>query len=138
MDIRIIKTRTHHPVPSVKIKKLIGLILKKETSKPLESLSIVFLGDTDMRRINKQFLRHDFVTDVIAFNLSTAKTIEGEIYIGLDKAAAQAKEYGVTTANEILRLAAHGFLHILGYEDDSATKKKRMLELGDHYISLLK
>lgn len=138
MAIRIIKTQTHHPVPSVKIKKLIELILKKETSKSLESLSIVFLSNTDMRRINKQFLRHDFVTDVIAFNLSTGKTIEGEIYIGLDKAAAQAKEYGVTMANEILRLAAHGFLHILGYEDDSALKKKRMLVLGDHYISLLK
>jgi len=56
----------------------------------------------------------------------------------LDKAVLQAKEYGVTLSNEILRLAAHGFLHILGYDDDTVRKRNRMLKLGDYYISLLK
>lgn len=138
MAIHIVTTQKKHTIPSAEIEKLILLISKSEKGKPLESLSIVFLGNAAMRRINKRYLGHDYTTDVISFNLSTNKSIEGEIYIGLGKAFTQAKEYGVSLSNEILRLAAHGFLHILGYDDNSAKKRNRMLELGDHYISLLK
>lgn len=138
MAIHITTTQQKYPIPSLKIKKLIRLISKTESKKELESLSIIFLGNTAMKRMNRNFLNHDYVTDVLSFDLSSAETIDGEIYIGIDKAAAQAREYRVSLTNEILRLTAHGFLHILGYDDDTDNKRTRMLELGDHFILMLK
>lgn len=138
MAIQIIASQKKHSIPSIKIKKLIRLISRAEDGKLPNSLSIVFLNNTAMRHINKRFLKHDYATDVISFDLSSKQSLEGEIYIGLDKAVVQAQEYNVSLSNEILRLVAHGFLHILGHTDDTIRKKNKMLKLGDFYISLLK
>lgn len=138
MPIQIIHARKKHPVPSAKIRKLIQIISKAESKKKLGSLTIVFLGNAAMRRLNKKFLDHDYPTDVISFDLTTGRDIEGEVYIGLDKASAQAKEYAVPFGNEILRLAAHGFLHILGYDDNTKKNRAAMLKRGDRYIAQLK
>ena len=138
MAIEITADQNHYPIPASAIKKLINLISKTEAGRLPTSLSIVFLNNAAMRRVNKRFLKHDYPTDVISFDLSSENSIEGEIYIGLDQAAEQAQEYGVTLSNEILRLSAHGFLHILGYDDNTVRKKNHMLKLGDDYISLLK
>ncbi len=138
MPIRIIHPHKKRPVPSAKIKRLIEIISKGESKKKLGAVSFVFLDNAAMRKMNKEFLNHDYPTDVISFDLSTGRDIEGEVYIGIDQAAAQAKEYGVPFSNEILRLAAHGFLHILGYDDHTPEKRFTMLKLGDDYIAQLK
>ncbi|MBL7996148.1 rRNA maturation RNase YbeY [bacterium] len=138
MAIQIIAPQKKHAIPSVKIKELIRLISQAEKGMLPNNLSIVFLGNAAMRGINKRFLKHDYSTDVISFDLSSEKSLEGEIYIGWDRAVVQAQEYNVSLSNEILRLTAHGFLHILGHTDDTIRKKNKMLELGDFYISQLK
>ncbi|KAB2878863.1 rRNA maturation RNase YbeY [bacterium] len=138
MSIQIFASQKKHSIPTIKIKKLIRLISRAENGKLPNSLSIVFLSNAAMRRINKRFLKHDYATDVISFNLSSERSLEGEIYIGLDKAVTQAREFNVPLSNEILRLAAHGFLHILGHTDDTIRKKNKMLKLGDFYILQLK
>ena len=92
-----------------------------------------------MRRINRQFLRHDYVTDVISFPLGAGDEpgAQGEIYVNLDRARRQAHEYGVTFAGETRRLLIHGMLHLLGYKDGTANQKARMSRREDLILSRL-
>ncbi|MFN3269689.1 MAG: rRNA maturation RNase YbeY, partial [Candidatus Kapaibacteriota bacterium] len=76
----------------------------------------------------------DYITDVISFNLSEGKDLLGEVYICLQQAERQATEYNVSLENELLRLAIHGVLHILGFEDDTFDKKSEMHKLEDMFL----
>jgi rRNA maturation RNase YbeY len=88
--------------------------------------------------MNREFLKHDYVTDVIAFPLGEDGGVEGEIYINLDAARKQAREYGVTYTQESRRLLIHGALHLLGYDDTTIRRKKKMSEREDMYLELMK
>ena len=80
-------------------------------------VSVTFLADPDMRVLNDRFLGHDWSTDVLSFPLhdSTGPPL-GDVYIGVDRARAQAREAGISLDEEIVRLAVHGTLHVLGHE----------------------
>ena len=98
-------------------------------------ISIIFVDDDKILELNKSFLNHDFVTDVITFPLEESGIIEGEIYISVDTARRQAEEYGVSLTNELQRLAVHGVLHLVGYDDDTDEKRDKMHVLEDKYIN---
>ncbi len=100
------------------------------------TVSIVFLDDTAMRRLNKKFLGHDYTTDVITFALDE-DTVDGELYIGAQTAKRQAGEYGVSTENEIVRLAIHGLLHLLGFDDATPALRQRMHEEENRILTML-
>ncbi len=117
---------------------------KRETFRAVQSVlryesvrscqvSVVFVGSRFIRGINRRFLRHDYVTDVIAFPLGDGNRtpVEGELYINLDRAKSQAREYGVTFTEETRRLIIHGTLHVLGYEDSPARRKAEMTRRED-------
>ncbi len=100
-------------------------------------INIIYVDDKKIKDLNTKYLNHNWTTDVIAFNLSeNEKLLEGEIYISVDTARTQAKEFGVSLTNEILRLAVHGTLHLLGYTDETSNKKDLMHSLEDKYIKL--
>jgi len=100
-------------------------------------ITVVFVDDRTSRRLNRRYLAHDRPTDVIAFPLGEEPNLEGEIYVNLDKARRQARTYHVTTANEIARLIIHGTLHLLGYDDRTRLKARRMKAREDALVSLL-
>ena len=78
-------------------------------------VSLTLLDDKGIRELNRQYLKHDCVTDVIAFNLSDeGGPLSGDVYIGFEQAARQASELGISTDDELARLAIHGVLHVLG------------------------
>ena len=79
--------------------------------------------------------RYDYPTDIITFPLED-EVLDGELYISLDTAARQAKEYGVSLTNELMRLVAHGTLHLVGYDDATDQQRKEMSRLEDNYIQL--
>jgi probable rRNA maturation factor len=99
------------------------------------ALSIVFVGSRFIRSINRKYLAHDAVTDVIAFSLGERREAQGEIYVNLDRAATQARQYGVSAANETRRLIIHGLLHLLGYDDRTAHQKRTMSIREDRYLA---
>ncbi len=103
-------------------------------------LKVVFTGDTVMRRLNRTWLKHRSTTDVLSFPLESGrgKPIEGEIYINLDQARRQAREFGVTDRNEIARLLIHGSLHLLGYDDATPALRRTMAGREDEYLGRLK
>ena len=101
-------------------------------------LDVIFVDDVRIQELNKQFLGRDRPTDVIAFDLSDSpEKLEGEIYVSVDTAQRQAHEYGVTFWNELCRLAVHGVLHLLGFDDATDAQKRRMTEQEDRILGVL-
>jgi rRNA maturation RNase YbeY len=89
-------------------------------------ISIVGVNNRRCKRLNRTFLGHDYVTDVISFPLEDVPRLEGEIYINLDRARVQAGEYNVSTRDELARLAIHGTLHLTGCDDRTHAQAVRM------------
>jgi rRNA maturation RNase YbeY len=100
-------------------------------------ISVVFLGSNAMRHINRQFLRHDSVTDVISFPLEDGVGVDAELYVNLDRARTQARMYDVSFSNEVKRLLIHGTLHLCGYTDRTVVQQTLMKQREDYYLSLL-
>ncbi len=131
---------TNHPhlrFPGGDVIRALNVIYEEE-GKELSSLAIVFTYDRFIRKINFEFLKHDYSTDVIAFPLGEEGGVEGEIYVNLDAAKRQAREYDVTYTGEVRRLLIHGVLHLLGYSDTSERKKKMMRKREDMYLEKMK
>lgn len=102
------------------------------------SLSVVFVSDEEMLDLNRSFLKHDYYTDILTFDLGSSilNVISGEIYISLPRAQENAELFNVTLENELHRLLIHGILHLCGYSDDTKESKKQMSLKEDHYLSL--
>ena len=91
------------------------------TAEPFEAGSIEavmkqFLDDEGIRELNRAYLGKDSITDVLAFSLGDEGVVLGDVYVGVPQARRQAQEYGVPVAEELLRLAIHGTLHVLGHK----------------------
>ena len=137
--IRIFNVHPKHRVNNRALVNLSRKVFKGEETTQAEC-NIVVLDDKRMIAMNGGYLNHWYVTDVLAFPLheSTEQGIEGEVYVNVDQARRQAREYGVTLKNELARLVIHGVLHIIGYRDSTKIQKARMSRLEDKYLTLLK
>ena len=108
----------------------------KEEGKAISSLIFIFCDDEFLLQINKEYLRHNSYTDIITFDLSEDKSLDGEIYISLERVRENAKTYETGIANEIHRVMIHGVLHLLGYNDKTPSQKRKMKEKEDYFLSL--
>jgi probable rRNA maturation factor len=104
------------PVSPERIEAVVRWALRHEAVKTAE-LSVVLLDDAEIARMNRQYLKHEGPTDVISFTLHhRGDPPLGDVYVGVEQAVRQAAELGVSPAEEVLRLAVHGTLHVLGYD----------------------
>jgi probable rRNA maturation factor len=111
------------------------LSLKSEFNLTIESLSISFINSEELRDINKEYLNHDYETDVITFNYSRKiKVIDGEILISFEEAKRNAKKFKVTYGKELSRLVIHGMLHLLNFDDNNKENKKIMKRMENKLI----
>jgi rRNA maturation RNase YbeY len=109
--------------------------LKKEFNLAVSSLSISFINSEELRDINKEYLNHDYETDVITFNYSKKfKVIDGEILISFEEAKRNAKKFNVTYGKELSRLVIHGMLHLLNFDDNNKENKKIMKRMENKLI----
>lgn len=108
-------------------------VLRKEGS-GYRWVNVIFVDDAKSRRLNRTYLVHDYPTDVLAFRLDKGDKLEGELYVNLDRASVQAREYGVTFKNEVARLVIHGLLHLIGYRDNTSRSRMRMKKKEDGYL----
>ncbi|MGD0583144.1 MAG: rRNA maturation RNase YbeY [Bacteroidales bacterium] len=108
-----------------KIKKLIDKVIAEE-GKFSGDLNFIIAGDEYIRKINRQFLNHDWYTDVISFKYDEEEGTNGEIYISVESVKSNALNYKVSYNIEMLRIIIHGVLHICGYDDNSERKKDLM------------
>lgn len=114
------------------IEKVIG-----KYTKPSGNLSFIFVSDARILEINKEFLKHNYYTDVIAFNFGEAREIEAEIYISVDTVKSNANNYKVSLKSEMLRVMIHGTLHICGFNDATKEERTKMHDLEDYWIEKL-
>ena len=116
------------------LKTFIESIFKKEKRK-LSSIIYVFCSDKRLLEINRQFLNHDFYTDIITFDLSGPGSIEAEIYISVDRVKGNAKNIGTSFKSELRRVIFHGVLHLCGYRDKTKAEKTEMRKKEEFYLS---
>jgi rRNA maturation RNase YbeY len=113
--------------------------LKKELEFDISDIEINFVNSKEIMRINKEYLNQNYSTDIITFNYSESqKLLNGEIYISIEDAASNAKKYRVKIKEEIMRLIIHGFLHLLGYDDQSQKDKIVMKKLENQLLNKYK
>lgn len=117
MSVRVyLSAPRGHPVPNELLEHAVRAALESEGVREGE-MSITFLEDEAIRAMNERWLRHDWVPDVLSFALhGTGEAPVGDIYVGVEQAARQAEEHGVSLDEELVRLAIHGTLHVLGYD----------------------
>lgn len=98
-------------------------------------VSVAIVDDAQIHRINRQFLDHDYPTDVLSFPLGESEgRLEGEIVISADTAAANAAELGCRPHEELLLYAVHGALHLVGYRDKTDEEVARMRAAEGEYV----
>jgi probable rRNA maturation factor len=117
-----------------KIKKLITKVISEE-GKFSGDLNFIITGDEYIRKINRQFLNHDWYTDVISFNYNVNEGTNAEIYISRDTVKKNALNYNISYKAEMLRVIIHGLLHLCSYDDDSEEKKEFMHLREDYWIN---
>ena len=123
-------------LPKTKLKSFIKELFIQE-GKILHELGYVFCSDEYLLQINQQFLQHDYYTDIITFDISDTKScVKGEIYISVDMVKDNARQLGLPTANELLRVIFHGALHLAGYKDKTKAQQKEMRNKEDYYITM--
>lgn len=103
----------------------------------LEEINYVFCDDEYLHKLNVEFLKHDTLTDIISFDYSVGKIIQGDIFISVERVVENAKEFRVSLEEELQRVIIHGVLHYCGYKDKSDEDAKVMREKENHYLSQL-
>lgn len=97
-------------------------------------VTVVFVDSPYSKRINKRYLGHDYATDVISFRLENRPVLDGEVYVNLDRAQKQAREYSVTFSNEVARLVIHGTLHLADFDHSAPRMAARMKAEEDRHV----
>jgi len=109
-----------------RLHRVMAHVLRRQGAPAHAQVTLVLVSDRAIRSLNRRFLRRDRTTDVLAFP-GEDRAFLGEVVISVDRARAQAKEAGHDPAAEIALLAAHGVLHLLGYDDRTAAQRARMM-----------
>jgi len=122
---------------SKKVLNIIEKVIRREKKIPGDLIFIIS-NNKEVRKINKEFLNHNYNTDVIAFGYSERNTLNGEIYISYGKVKENANNYKVSCREELVRVMIHGTLHLCGYDDNTEEKRKLMMEKGEKWILMLK
>ncbi|RDC65673.1 rRNA maturation RNase YbeY [Adhaeribacter pallidiroseus] len=103
----------------------------------LENLTFIFCYDDYLLDINKSYLNHDTLTDIITFdNSDEEQTIEGDIFISIDRVKENAINFNVLLLEELHRVIIHGVLHLIGYDDKTESNKTEMRQKEDYWLSL--
>jgi rRNA maturation RNase YbeY len=120
---------------ALKFKKFIAQLIEAE-NKELNSIDYIFCSDEYLLEINKEFLQHDFLTDIITFDLSVDASISSEIYVSIDRVRENAKLFNTSLNRELYRVMIHGALHLLGYKDKTKREIAFMRNKEEHYLLL--
>ena len=111
------------PVEAERIEAAVRHVLRAEGVEEAE-ISVALLGDAEIAAMNEEYLEHEGPTDVISFAMHEGDEAPlGDIYVGVEQAVRQAAEFGATPAEEVLRLAVHGTLHVLGFEHPAGAER---------------
>ena len=102
------------------------------------NINYIFCSDDRELEVNRQFLGHDYYTDVITFDYTSGKTLNGDIFISLDTVRSNAEMVGAPFEEELRRIIIHGILHLTGQGDKTPETKAQMTAKEEHALALYK
>lgn len=141
----MIEVRFHPKVRGISaafVRKAVSAALKAEKAAG-RPMSVYVTTNADIRRINKRFLKHDYATDVISFDLGSVgngpdRSLQGELIVSADFARDYAKKNGISFREEVSRYFVHGTLHLLGYDDRKRADYVKMHKRQEQIIMSLR
>jgi probable rRNA maturation factor len=120
------------------IKEVVSKILADHGRVP-EAINYIFCDDEYVRAINASYLKHDFYTDIITFDLSNEPDrVLADIFISVDRVRDNAKAAGSGMQEELVRVILHGALHLSGFRDKRASEIRAMREAEERYLAVLR
>ncbi|WP_435414114.1 rRNA maturation RNase YbeY [Polaribacter aestuariivivens] len=98
-------------------------------------INYIFCDDAYLHKLNVEFLHHDTLTDIISFDNSLGKLINGDIYISVERVVDNANDFKVSFEDELHRVMIHGILHYIGFKDKTESEKKEMRTQENNALS---
>jgi probable rRNA maturation factor len=121
-------------------KKIMNWLLEiaEEENFSCGEINFIFCTDDYLLEVNRKFLRHNFLTDIITFDYTENREISGDLFLSLERIKENASTFKNPIKDEVFRVMLHGVLHLLGYKDKSKDEKKVMREKEDFYLEKFK
>lgn len=108
-----------------------------KNNKNVGDITYIFCSDVYLLDINKQYLNHDYYTDIITFNYCERDIISGDIFISIDTVRSNSETYKVSFLNELYRVIIHGVLHLIGYNDKTDNEQDEMTRQENLSLEIL-
>ena len=120
--------------PKAKIKKWLTKIISDHEREP-GHINIIFVDDEKILELNRKFLNHNYLTDILTFDYNKGILISGDIYISIMRVTDNAEKFNCNFREEILRVIIHGIFHLLGFDDKTKNQKSLMRNLENLALS---
>ena len=104
--------------------------------KKVGEVAYIFCNDEKILEVNREYLQHDYYTDIITFDYCEDNILNGDIFISLDTVASNAVEFGVTFDEELHRVLIHGILHLCGQDDQTPELRAEMIAKENDALKL--
>ena len=125
------------PADESSFRKLMRIVELHEPVR-FRHIELVYVDENEILRINREYLNHDFVTDIITFSYGDSpKDVEGTLFCCAPRIVEQSTEFDTDAAEEFLRVFVHGLIHLAGYDDGTEAEKSEMTRLENRYLELL-
>ena len=128
------------PLPSFK-KRILSQWIKAVAltyDKQIENVSYLFCSDEKILEVNREYLQHDYYTDIITFDYSEGNMISGDLIISLDTVQSNAKKFQTDYKDELYRVIIHGILHLCGVNDKTPKDQEIMTKAENGALEALK
>ena len=105
--------------------------------KKVGEIAYIFVDDEEILRVNREYLQHDYYTDIITFDYTEGNTISGDLFISLDTVRTNAEQFDKPYAEELHRVIIHGILHLCGINDKGPGEREQMEAAEDKALAML-
>ena len=105
--------------------------------KKVGEIAYIFVNDKKILDVNRQYLQHDYYTDIITFDYTDDDTISGDLFISLDTVRSNAEQIGTTYEQELRRVIIHGILHLCGINDKGPGEREKMEAAEDKALNMI-
>ena len=124
--------------PKINNDKVINWIelIISNNGKEKGDITFIFCSDNYLIEINREYLNHDYNTDIITFNYNEENMVSGDIFISLETVTNNAKDYKVSFENELHRVIIHGVLHLIGFDDQTDEQQEEMTKKEEEFVRL--
>jgi probable rRNA maturation factor len=106
----------------------------KKEGKSTGEITLIFCSDEHLLEMNRQYLEHDYYTDIVTFDYSEGDEISGDLFISIDRVYDNAEQNDVSRLDELKRVCVHGVLHLCGFGDKSDEEARLMRAKEDYYL----